>query len=377
MTFLSLASLGLRCIVAVLIGTTGAAAQSAQPWNGRGIAAPRVAIEDSAPPAASQGKTAGARAVEMVGLTVSDMDRSLQFYTQVLDFVKVSDAEVAGSLYETLEGVFGARLRVVRLRLGNEVLQLTQYLAPQGRPVPVDSRSNDRWFQHVAIIVSDMDRAYAKLRQFKVQYASTGPQLLPKTIPNAAGIRAFYFRDPDGHPLELLQFPPDKGDPKWHAPSGRLFRGIDHTAIVVSDTKASLAFYRDLLGFRVAGESMNFGTEQEHLNNVQGARLHITSLRAADGPGIEFLEYLNPRDGRPYPADERANDLVHWQTTVWVPNAGAAAAAVRQGRFRAFSPAPVELPDTALGFQRGLLVRDPDGHVIQLVEHEGEVHAQQ
>jgi len=360
----------LRWSLAVaILATTSLGAQTPRPWSGRG-AVPRQ-------PAGESAAAGPAQAVAMVGLTVSDMDRSIAFYTSVLDFQKVSDDDVAGSAYEQLEGVFGVRMRVVRLRLGDELLQLTDFLAPRGRPAPADSRSNDRWFQHVAIVVSDMDSAYARLRRNKVQYASTGPQLLPKTIPNAAGIRAFYFRDPDGHPLELLQFPPDKGDPKWHAPSGRLFRGIDHTAIVVSDTKASLAFYRDLLGFRVAGESMNFGTEQEHLNNVQGARLHITSLRAADGPGIEFLEYLNPRDGRPYPADERANDLVHWQTTVWVPNAVAAAAAVRQGRFRAFSPAPVELPDTALGFQRGLLVRDPDGHVIQLVEHEGEVHAQQ
>jgi catechol 2,3-dioxygenase-like lactoylglutathione lyase family enzyme len=221
-----------------------------------------------------------------------------------------------------------------------------------------------------------MDSAYARLRRNKVQHASTAPQLLPRTIPNAAGIRAFYFRDPDDHPLEILQFPPDKGSPKWHAPSDRLFRGIDHTAIVVSDTRASLAFYRDVLGFRVAGESMNFGTEQEHLNNVEGARLRITGLRAPAGPGIEFLEYLNPRDGRPYPADERATDLVHWQTTVRVPDADAAAAALRQGRFRLVSPAPVELPDTALGFQRGVLVRDPDGHAVQLVELEGGVHAQ-
>ena len=128
-------------------------------------------------------------------------------------------------------------MRVVRLSLGDELLQLTEYLAPRGRPAPADSRSNDRWFQHVAIIVSDMDSAYARLRRSKVEHASTGPQLLPKTIPNAAGIRAFYFRDPDGHPLEVLQFPPDKGDPKWHAPSERLFLGIDHTAIVVSDTQ--------------------------------------------------------------------------------------------------------------------------------------------
>jgi hypothetical protein len=113
---------------------------------------------------------------------------------------------------------------------------------------------------------------------------------------------------------------------------------------------------------------MNFGPEQERLNNVQGARLRITGLRASAGPGIEFLEYLNPRDGRSYPADEQANDLVHWHTTILVPNAEAAAAVLRRGRFHLISPGAVSLPDTALGFERGVRVRDPDGHVIQLVE---------
>jgi catechol 2,3-dioxygenase-like lactoylglutathione lyase family enzyme len=355
-------------VVAAFLSASAASAQYRQPWKGSGIAAPAIAAADTARTAAAVAQSAGAQAVAMVGLTVSDMDRSVQFYTTVLDFEKVSDDELLGSAYEDLHGVFGARLRVVRLRLGEEYLQLTEYLAPKGRPAPVDSRSNDRWFQHVAIIVSDMDRAYARLRRFKVQHASTGPQLLPKTIPNAAGIRAFYFRDPDGHPLEVLQFPPDKGDPKWHRPGDRLFLGIDHTAIVVGNTRASLAFYRDVLGFRVAGESMNFGSEQEHLNNVRGARLHITGLRASRGPGIEFLEYLAPTDGRAYPADERPNDLVHWQTTVLVPDAAAAAAIVRRGKFRLLSPRPVELPDSTLGFKRGILVRDPDGHVVQLVE---------
>ena len=95
----------------------------------------------------------------------------------------------------------------------------------------------------------------------------------------------------------------------------RLFLGIDHTAIVVADTEASLAFYRDLLGLRVAGESVNYGPEQEHLNNVFGARLRITGLRAPRGPGIEFLEYLAPRNGRPATGIQ-ANDLAHWETTL-------------------------------------------------------------
>ncbi len=357
-------------LFAALLGPP-ASAQAKPPWQGKGAVPRQPAAEATAAPAAT-----AVQAVAMVGMTVSDMDRSVDFYTKVLDFQRISDDEVVGEPYEELSGVFGARLRVVRLRLGQEYLQLTQYVASPGRPLPVDSRSNDRWFQHVAIIVRDMDSAYARLRGFKVQYASTGPQLLPKTIPGAAGIRAFYFRDPDAHTLEVLQFPPDKGDPKWHAPTDRLFLGIDHTAIVVSDTRTSLGFYRDVLGFRVAGESMNFGTEQEHLNNVQGARLHITGLRAPAGPGIEFLEYLAPHDGRPSPADERSNDLVHWQTTVLVPDAAAAAAAIRRGHFRLISSSPVDLPDTTLGFRRGILVRDPDGHAIQLVEQQGEVHAQ-
>src|SRR5213594_908560 len=252
-------------------------------------------------------------AVDAIGVTVSEMDRSVDFYSRVLSFEKVSDVEVWGDEYEHLEGLFGLRMRVVRMRLGDESIELTEYLAPRGRPVPADSRSNDRWFQHVAIIVSDIDRAYQLLRQNRVQHASTGPQRLPDWNKNAAGISAFYFKDPDGHTLEILQFPPDKGDPKWHVRANKLFLGIDHKAIVIGDTEASLKFYRDTLGMRIVGTSENYGTEQEHLNNVFGARLRITSLRAARAPGVELLEYLAPRDGRPIPADERADDLAHWQ----------------------------------------------------------------
>jgi catechol 2,3-dioxygenase-like lactoylglutathione lyase family enzyme len=314
------------------------------------------------------------RGIARVGMTVSDMDRAMEFYSTTLGFRVVSDVEVAGPEYEQLQGVFGLRMRVVRLQLGDEQLELTEYLAPKGRPIPVDSRSQDRWFQHIAIITSDMDGAYAWLRRHKAQHASSGPQRLPDWNPNAGGIKAFYFKDPDGHTLEVLQFPPGKGMPKWQRPAsgGRdarsLFLGIDHTAIVVGSTDASLAFYRDLLGLRIAGESENYGTEQEHLNNVFGARLRITALRAQAGPGIELLEYLAPRDGRPYPADARANDLVHWQTTLVAPDAQVAALALRASGATFLSPEPVIVPEARLGFRKGLLVRDPDGHVMEVVE---------
>src|ERR1700758_278007 len=262
-----------------------------------------------------------ALAVDSVDITVSDMDRAVDFYSRVLSFKQVSDTEVAGETYENLEGVFGVRIRVVRMQLGDEFIELTEYLAPKGRPIMAGARSNDRSFQHIAIIVSDMDRAYAWLRQNKIEHASSGPQRLPDWNKNASGIKAFYFKDPDGHPLEILQFPPDKGAAKWHGSSDKLFLGIDHTAIVVADTDSSLHFYRDLLGMQVVGESENYGTEQAHLNNVFGAHLRITALRAESGPGVELLEYLSPRDGNPFPADEHANDVVHRQTLVFTNDA--------------------------------------------------------
>jgi len=315
---------------------------------------------------AAEPPVVGATQVAFVGVTVADMDRSIAFYTGVLGFEVESDVELDGPAYERLTGVFGVRLRVVRLQLGRESLELTQYLAPEGRPVPIDSRSNDRWFQHVAIVVRDLDAAYRVLREHRVRFASTGPQVLPASNPDAGGIRAFYFKDPDGHVLEIIWYPAGKGDPRWHAPTDRLFLGIDHTAIVVRNTEASLAFYRDLLGFRVVGRSRNYGSEQEHLNNVEGASLRITGLRLGAGPGVELLEYLVPTDGRPYPSDERANDMVHWHTAVAVAPGEALRRFAASG-VRVTSRGVTDLPDTSLGFHEGVLARDPDGHPVLLI----------
>ncbi len=302
------------------------------------------------------------RAVDAIGMTVADADRSVDFYSRILGFTLVRDVEVAGDAYERLRDVFPLRMRVVRLRLGDEVLELTQYLAPRGRPAPVDAQSNDRWFQHVAIVVRDMDRAYEWLHDQRVAYVSSEPQRLPDRNPSAprtGGIRAFYFRDPDGHPLELIWFPPGKGDPRWQQPTDRLFLGIDHTAIAVGDTEKSLAFYRDRLGFRVAGGSENSGIEQERLNAVRGAHLRITSLRAGGGPGVEFLEYLAPRTGRRFPRDERANDLIHWQTRLIARDDGALGDVGSRA---------VAFPGHELGFARAVAVHDPDGHTLEVVE---------
>src|ERR671912_110265 len=169
----------------------------------RNLAASLLSIALVAAASADDARVSPARAVETIGMTVADLDRSVAFFTRVLAFEKMAETELSGRPYELLHGVFGARMRVARLRLGDEEIELTEYVAPPGRPYPADTRGNDRWFQHIAIIVSDMNAAYARLREHGVAHASTGPQRLPQWNPKAGGIEAYYFRDPDGHFLEI------------------------------------------------------------------------------------------------------------------------------------------------------------------------------
>ena len=207
---------------------------------------------------AGESRSASVTAVDSIGFTVSDMDRSVAFYRDVLTFKPVSDVEVDGPEYDQLWGIFGVRARVVRLQLGEQQLDLVEFLSPPDlRTIPMPSYSHDLWFQHFAIVVRDMEAAWAQLRKHHVRQISPRPQTIPISNQAAAGIKAIKFRDPDGHNLELLWFSDGKGNPVWHEPTKNLFLGIDHTAMTVRSTENSTKFYRDLLGMTVAGGTLN------------------------------------------------------------------------------------------------------------------------
>ncbi len=312
-----------------------------------------------------------AREVIRPTITVSDLDRVLPFYTKTLPFELVEIQTVPALTVRNVFGIKtpGASARIARLRLGQETLDLLDFVKPEtGQPIPADSRSTDGWFQHVAIVVSDMDKAYLQLRQQHVEHISSGPQTLPAYLPNAAGVKAFYFRDPDGHVLELISFPVGKGNPKWQQAGGRLFLGIDHTAIGSAETDTSLAFYRDVLGLKIGGASENYGSEQEHLNQVFGAHLLITGLTTGAGPGIELLDYIAPPGGRPYPKNSHPNDLWHWITILTVSGLDELEHILRQKNYHILTPGVVPINYPNLLAKRGLLVRDPDGHALLLCE---------
>ena len=282
--------------------------------------------------------------VAAVALPVSDALAAARFFEACLDF------QVVPSLDEpaTTGG------KSITVRLGSEIIVLHER-RPLGRPVPADSRSYDLWFQHLAIVVRDVRAACDRLDALGIRYTSPAPQRLPEWNPSAGGIQASYIRDPDGHPLEVISFPPGKGDARWQS-TERLFLGIDHTAITVSDIEAGLRFYRDGLGLKVHGGSENWGPEQERLSGAPGARVRITSLRGAAGPGVEFLHYQAPTDGRANPADARPNDLWHVETRFQTTDVEAALGRLRPARI-----------DRTADARQGVFLRDPDGHAMRIL----------
>ena len=158
-----------------------------------------LALHLSRSPAVPSGVEMPLRAVDGVGITVQDLDRSVEFYTKVLFFEKVSNVEALAA---------GIRQRVVRLRLGGEFLELREHPDPKTMPGA---------FQHIAIVVNDIDQVDLWLRRHRVEHAR----------PGAAGVRAFSFKDPDGYPLEIRQYPSGTGHPRWHFQSRSVFLGID------------------------------------------------------------------------------------------------------------------------------------------------------
>ncbi len=308
--------------------------------------------------------------IERIGFTVSNLDDSINFFTQALDFQKISELELSSSEFDTLTGVPNSQVKIAQLQLGDQILELTEYLTPKGHLTPISSNSNDLSFQHIAIVVKDMDKAYDHLRPFNLQSISSEPQIIPIENKAAAGIKAYKFKDPDGHPLELLSFPPDKGKVIWHQPTEQLFLGIDHTAISISSTNQSLSFYEKILGMKILGQGINQGVTQEKLDNLPNVRVLITGMTPPKPvPSLEFLDYQYPPRKFQNFSHPKPHDLSFWQTTVRIDNTDIAYQALQKNPATyLISPKVVTFSDTKIGFKKAFLLKDPDGHVIRFIE---------
>ncbi len=237
-------------------------------------------------------------------LVTADLSRLVAFYRQVLGFSVEGSVHPLGETELALLGVMGPASRQI-LSIGQQVVAIEQFDVA-GQPYPADGDAASLWFQHLAMIVTDIGGVHARLRDVS-PISIDGPQHLPAS---SGGVWAYKFRDPDGHPLELLQFPEGGGPEAWRGRAplpGQLALGIDHSAISVHDPDASAAFYARL-GLRAGERTYNKGSAQERCDDLRDVEVVVVPMMP-DGPGphLELLGYRVPR-GASGPA-LRPNDL--------------------------------------------------------------------
>ncbi len=299
------------------------------------------------------------RRVLRVSRTVSDLAQAAAFHCDALGFRVIGETTHDTAAWGGLMGVPGARGRAATLRLGAQELELVEF-DPPGDPYPRPSGSADLWFQHIAIVVSDMAAAYTRLRGHSLTPISEGgPQRLP---PGSGSVIAYKFRDSDGHPLELIQFPAGSGDAAWQQ-KGSVFLGIDHSAIDVADLERSVDFYTRSLGFGVVSRSVNSGAAQQHLDREREDVVDVIALQPATAgpPHVELLAYRKP-PGRGIPLRAKGNDIAADRLVLQVDGLARLIDALCADNVDFVSQGLVALS----AGRQATLIRDPTGHLLLL-----------
>ena len=296
-----------------------------------------------------------------VGVTVADLPRMQAFYEEALGFAIIATAE-ADPAWARLLGA-DIPMRTARLRLGAQEIELAAF-DPPGEPYPPGSTAADLWFQHVAVVTNDMAAAYDRVMRHggATPITEGEPDRLP---PGAGGVTAYKFRDPEGHPVELIHFPPGTGDAAWqHATPGAITLGYDHSAISVADADRSVAFYAGLLGLAQASRQVNSGPAQERLDGLPGDVVDVVALQpvASPTPHIELLAYRTPR-GRPAPG-LRSRDVAAERLVLQVEDLAGLLETLAASGVAPAAPGLVPLADGS----RAVLVHDPDRHALVLIE---------
>src|SRR5438132_4373086 len=144
-------------------------------------------------------------AADHTGITVSNLERSLEFWQNVLGFEFSHTAHQTGEMASEITGVASAEIKLAVMKApGGHKIELLEYLAPPERKRHVDLRPCDVGFVHVALVVDDLDAILSSINTSGWKAAGK-PQTL-QSGPNA-GKRVVYVRDPDGTTIEFMRQP--------------------------------------------------------------------------------------------------------------------------------------------------------------------------
>jgi catechol 2,3-dioxygenase-like lactoylglutathione lyase family enzyme len=291
-----------------------------------------------------------------VSITVADLAGTAAFYRHALMLDVGPEQALGDPAWNALLGLDeGTTARAVDVTVGEKVLKLVAF-DPPGKPYPAERASNDQWFEHVALVTGDITAVWARLEQNSPGVITKGdPVLLP---PNTGSVTAFKFRDPEGHPLELISFPKGVGDAQWQQGAAGI-RGYDHTAVSVINVNRSTAFYTELLGFHVGGRSLNVGPEQDRVDDLKGCEVDVVALQpaAALTPHVELLHY------RTLTADVKANDVASARQVHEVDDLDRLVGRLEAAGVTFVCPGIVTLGNGG----KAATIRDPDGHMIVLM----------
>jgi catechol 2,3-dioxygenase-like lactoylglutathione lyase family enzyme len=255
-------------------------------------------------------------------LVTADPARLAAFYRAIgFDVGEAAPIPAAGM---QVLGLAGAGSRIA-MSLGRSRVDLERFDRP-GHPYPGDTAACDLVFQHLALVTDDAEAAWCRARDAGATPISRErPVVLPQS---AGGVTAVKFRDPEGHPLEFLQFPRG-ANPDW---KGMGITGIDHSAISVSDVAASRRFYARH-GLGEGGAKVNYGPTQDALDGLVGVEVEVVPMNpTGTPPHVELLGYRHPVGSglRPLATNDLAATRIVWRSNV------------------------------------DALIRDPDGHIHEL-----------
>jgi catechol 2,3-dioxygenase-like lactoylglutathione lyase family enzyme len=239
-----------------------------------------------------------------IRLTTHDQASLARFYVEAIGFRRLGDAVRIGAEEMATLGLAGGGMRL-SLQLGAERLDLDQFDAP-GRPYPKDADAADLRFQHFAMPTFDAACAYGRaISRGATRISTAGPVALPAS---SGGVTAVKLRDPEGHPLEFLQFPGD-ANVVWNSfqRTGARPLGIDHSAISVGDIDASRRFYL-ACGLGLNNPTLNQGPAQADLDGLAAPVVDVAPLKppGRPTPHLELLAYHRAHSPKPSLA---ANDV--------------------------------------------------------------------
>ena len=148
-------------------------------------------------------------AIDHINIVVSDLERSVKFYTEVLGFEKINTVHLEGDWIDSIVGLKGVNADVAFIVApeGEPKIELLCYQSPTGDSIPANSLANTIGLRHIALRVDDIQASYKKLLDAGVKLLSE-PITVPATVAAQNPVRKTlcYFHDPDGVLLEIAEY---------------------------------------------------------------------------------------------------------------------------------------------------------------------------